>query len=134
MDDADLVKRALDARARSYSPYSGFAVGAALRLDDGSVVTGTNVENASYGLTVCAERVAVFTAVASGRTGFAALAVATDRGASMCGACRQVVREFAEDLPVLLADAAGNVTTTSIAALLPGSFGPESLGGEGDAT
>lgn len=123
----DLVTRALDARRNAYAPYSRFAVGAALRLDDGTIVTGANVENASYGLTVCAERIAVFTAVASGRTKFNALAVATERGASMCGACRQVVREFAPDVTVYLADAAGNVTTTSIAKLLPDSFGPEEL-------
>jgi len=127
MNRDELTRRAIAARARSYSPYSRYAVGAALLLEDGTIVEGVNVENASYGLTVCAERTAVFTAVAAGHTKFAAIAVATETGASMCGACRQVVREFGADLPVLLTDARGNVTETSIADLLPGSFGPDSL-------
>ena len=123
----ELVRRAIAARARAYAPYSNYTVGAALALDDGTIVDGVNVENASYGLTVCAERTAVFAAVAAGKTAFTAIAVATSTGASMCGACRQVVREFGPTLPVFLADADGNVTETSIDALLPDSFGPDSL-------
>lgn len=124
MTPEQLVAAALAARARAYAPYSHFQVGAALLLDDGSVVAGCNVENASYGLTTCAERTAVFTAVASGARSFRALAVATGPGASPCGACRQVLREFAPDLPIYIADAAGNYRSTSLAALLPDAFGP----------
>ncbi len=126
-EKTDLVRRAVAAREAAYAPYSRFAVGAALLLDDAGVVTGANVENASYGLTTCAERIAIFTAVAAGRRDFRALAVASGPGASMCGACRQVAREFAPDLAVLLADASGRFRETTLAALLPESFGPEDL-------
>ena len=126
-DAAALVAAALAARDRAYAPYSGFAVGAALLTIDGAVITGCNVENASYGLTVCAERNAVFRAVGDGVLEFRALAVASGPGASMCGACRQVVREFAPGITVHLADATGAFRTTTIAALLPDSFGPETL-------
>jgi len=125
---AALVRAALDARARAYVPYSRFAVGAALLADDGTLFTGCNVENASYGLTLCAERVAVHGAVAAGRRAFAALAVATGPGASLCGACRQVLAEFAEDgLAVHLADASGAFRSTTLGTLLPDAFRGEDL-------
>ncbi len=127
MKPEELVSLALAARARAYAPYSRFAVGAALLLADGSVVTGCNVENASYGLTVCAERVALFTAVAQGKRSFQALAVATGPGASPCGACRQVLNEFAPGLTVHLADKDGRFRSTTLADLLPDSFGPDAL-------
>lgn len=128
MTPEELVQQALVARSRAYAPYSKFRVGAALLAEDGRVFLGANVENASYGLTNCAERSAVFHAVNSGARRFRALAVATEPGASMCGACRQVMREFATDLPVYLADATGRYRKTSLAELLPDSFGPDSLG------
>lgn len=120
-----LVRAALAARESAYAPYSRFRVGAAVLADDGRVFTGCNVENASYGLTVCAERNAVFHAVAEGVRRLMAVAVATGPGASMCGACRQVVREFADDLPVLHADESGAFRETTLSALLPDSFGPD---------
>ena len=123
----ELVAAALDARGQAYAPYSGFSVGAALTTDDGVIITGCNVENASYGLTICAERVAFFTAVRQGHSRFVALAVATGPGASMCGACRQVAREFGESLTVYLADETGAFRTTTLSELLPDSFGPETL-------
>jgi len=125
MDAPELVQRARDARANAYAPYSDYRVGAALLTDDGQVVIGVNVENASYGLTVCAERNAVFTAVAAGARSFQAIAVATEDGASCCGACRQVLFEFGGDVVVHLAPADGAWTTTTVADLLPEAFGPD---------
>ncbi len=127
MKPDELVRAALEARSRAYCPYSNYQVGAALLTAEGEVVTGCNVENASYGLTVCAERVAAAAAVARGRRRFKALAVATRDGASMCGACRQFLREFGPDLEVHLADEEGRFRTMALADLLPESFGPDSL-------
>ncbi|MAG57239.1 MAG: cytidine deaminase [Planctomycetes bacterium] len=127
MDLADLVAAARAARDHAYCPYSNFAVGAAVATSDGTVFTGVNVENASYGLTICAERVALSAAVAAGHRTFAALAIASPRGASCCGACRQFIREFATSLPIYLAAAEGDWSETDIADLLPESFGPDDL-------
>ncbi len=122
-----LVQAALDVRQRAYAPYSNYQVGAALLTKDGAIYTGCNVENASYGLTVCAERNAVFKMVADGVQRFEAIAIATDNAGSPCGACRQVMVEFADDIPVYLTDKDGNVTETTLHALLPMHFGPEHL-------
>jgi len=120
-------RRRLAAAARaavesSYSPYSGFRVGAALWCADGTIVTGTNVENRSYGLTICAERAAVASAVSAGRRSFLAVAVATPDSAqpvSPCGACRQVLSEFAPPgTPVLMAGSEASLETT-LGELLP---------------
>lgn len=123
MTDSALRNAALAARDRAYAPYSQFAVGAALLCDDGTVVSAANVENASYGLSMCAERAAIFAAVAAGRTRFAALAVAGPEGAGAapCGACRQVLAEFGTGVRVLYATAHGEAETT-LAALLPDAF------------
>ncbi|MEE2713862.1 MAG: cytidine deaminase [Planctomycetota bacterium] len=125
MDAPELVQRARDARGNAYAPYSDYRVGAALLTDDGRVFTGVNVENASYGLTVCAERSAIFTAVAAGARSFQAIAVATEDGASCCGACRQVLFEFGGNTIVHLAPADGAWKTTTVANLLPEAFGPD---------
>jgi len=119
-----LLAAAKDARQRAYAPYSKFLVGAALMTDDGQFVTGCNVENASYGLTVCAERNAVFAAVAQGHRNFTAIALATVGGVTPCGACRQVLAEFCDDLPILIADVdqPDHVIETSLSVLLPGRF------------
>ncbi|MEM7164803.1 MAG: cytidine deaminase [Planctomycetota bacterium] len=124
VNEESLVASALAARDRAYAPYSNYLVGAALLCVDGTVFTGCNVENASYGLTCCAERTAVFKAVSEGHQQFLAIAVATETGASCCGACRQVLSEFSTDgaLPVLLAAADGEFTRTTIGELLPGAF------------
>lgn len=129
MDERALIRAAVEARGRAYAPYSGFAVGAALLAEDGRVFTGCNVENASYGLTVCAERVALFKAVSEGARGFAAIAVACGAGpCAPCGACRQVLYEFAPDLLVIMADAGGGkVRKARLSELLPRGFGPGSL-------
>ena len=119
-----LVAAALAARERSYSPYSKFAVGAALLTSAGEVFTGCNVENCSYGLTICAERTAACTAVAAGRREFTALALALSGGGTPCGACRQFLAEFSPNLPIYIvdADAPGKVLETSLDVLLPGRF------------
>ena len=128
MTPEELIREATQARERAWAPYSRYRVGAALLTANGAVIPGCNIENASYGLTVCAERTAIFAAVAQGITEFAALAVVTEDGASMCGACRQVAWEFSEDLVVYLGDAGGRFTVTSIRELLPHAFSKRDLG------
>ncbi|MEW6743357.1 MAG: cytidine deaminase [Planctomycetota bacterium] len=124
-----LVARALEVREQAYARYSRFKVGAALLGEDGRVFTGCNVENASFGLTCCAERVAIFNAVTAGCRRFSALAVASAGGAAPCGACRQVIREFAPRLTLYLAVADGSYLEERLERLLPDSFGPEDLVG-----
>lgn len=119
---AELVNAAIDARGRAYAPYSGYRVGAALLTEDGTIVTGCNVENASYGATICAERVALTRAVAEDRRGFVAMAVATADGGSPCGICRQVMVELGPEMDVFISDTAGHTRATSVQALLPDSF------------
>jgi cytidine deaminase len=120
-----VIQAALDVRQRAYADYSKFLVGAALLAADGTIYTGCNVENASYGLTICAERAAVFSAVAAGQRKFDLLAIATSGGATPCGACRQVLAEFAPDLAVLLVDVdqPHSVHETNLRELLPHAFG-----------
>ena len=126
--EAELVRRAGSARARSYSPYSRYAVGAALLGASGQIFEGVNVENAAYPASMCAERTAVFQAVAAGERKFNALAVVTDNGGSPCGSCRQVLSEFGLTTVVLIADGRGNVVRrTTVGELLPHSFGPADL-------
>ena len=125
---AELVAAARAARERAYAPYSGFRVGAALLTAQGDVITAANVENASYGLAICAERAAV----AAGSRSFQSIAVAGNGPdpVTPCGACRQVLREFPKgaDLEVLCAGETGDaLLTTTLGALLPDSFGPENL-------
>ncbi len=121
----DLIDKALQARDNAYVPYSGFKVGAALRASSGRVYQGCNVENASYGLSICAERVALTAAAAAGERHVVALAVVTaDRELTPpCGACRQFLVEFAgDDVPVVLANVAGAREETTVGALLPRAF------------
>jgi homotetrameric cytidine deaminase len=120
-DEIALYEAAREARAHAYAPYSQFPVGAALRLEDGTVVSGANIENASFGLTVCAERTAVFTAAFGGARSFSAIAVAGHDGLATllpCGGCRQVLSEFAPAIPVIhLYD--GDVVVETLDVLLP---------------
>jgi cytidine deaminase len=121
---SELVQAAIGVREKAYARYSNFLVGAAILAADGRIYTGCNVENASYGLTICAERAAVFNAVAAGQRQFELLAIATAGGASPCGACRQVLAEFAPELPILLVDVnrPKAVVEVSLKDLLPQGF------------
>ena len=129
---AEIIERLIDAasevRTKAHAPYSSFAVGAAVLDAEGRVHVGCNVENASYGLSVCAERHAVAAAVSAGSQGIEGLAVVTDTTppTSPCGACRQVLVEFG-DFPVILANLEGERIVTSVGDLLPDAFTPESL-------
>jgi cytidine deaminase len=122
-----LVAHALTARSRAYAPYSHYLVGAAVLAADGSVISGCNVENASYPATICAERVALTAAIAQGQREFVAIAVATLNGGSPCGICRQVMAELGPTMMVYISDADGNFRTTTVAELLPDSFTGASL-------
>lgn len=119
-----LIEAALNARSNAYAPYSVYRVGAALLAEDGSVHVGCNVENASSGLAVCAERNAIAAMVVSGHKSVRAMAVATKDGGTPCGACRQVMAEFAtgEEMPVVLVSEDGSVRETTLGALLPQAF------------
>jgi len=126
----DLIEKARQARVKAYAPYSNFPVGAALLGRSGTVYTGCNVENAAYPLTTCAERTAVTKAVSEGEREFEAIAVVTATGATPCGACRQILREFARregDLTVIVADLEGQVRTFTIDELLPAGFNVDQL-------
>jgi cytidine deaminase len=122
--EADLVAAARSARLRAHAPFSGFKVGAALETVDGVLVTGCNVENATYGLTMCAERVAIFAAVSQGHTRFTRVAVVADttRPTPPCGACRQLLWEFGGDLEVILASLEAVHSRHQIRDLLPLPF------------
>jgi cytidine deaminase len=122
--DDRLVAAALAARLHAVAPYSRFLVGAALETAEGEVFTGCNVENATYGLTVCAERVAVFKALSEGRRRFTRIAIAadTDTLTPPCGACRQILWEFCGDIPVVLANLHGNREWLRMKDLFPRAF------------
>jgi cytidine deaminase len=124
---AEILAAAREAQSAAYAPYSNFRVGAAALLSDGTIYRGCNVENASYGLTVCAERVAVFNAVAEGRMDIAAIAVVTSavKPARPCGACRQVIAEFSQtDNPIVIVTSCDDseIITETITDLLPKTF------------
>ena len=122
-----LLKQAIKAREYAYAPYSHFKVGAALLTISGKVYQGCNIENAAYSPTMCAERTAIFKAVSEGDRNFAAIAIATANGSGPCGSCRQVMREFAPDLTVIIGDLEGNYQVFTLTDLLPQSFGPANL-------
>lgn len=129
-NDVDLIQRAVKARTQAYCPYSDYSVGAAVLGADGRVYTGCNVENASFGLTLCAERAALAAMVSEGCRKADALAVATRDGVAPCGACRQFIAEFCDDLAsvrVFVVDEANQVTAFTLAELLPHGFGKDSL-------
>jgi cytidine deaminase len=129
--DSDLVAMALEVRERAYARYSQFPVGAALLGCSGRVYTGCNVENASYPLTICAERAAVAKALSEGEREFEAIAVVSSTGGAPCGACRQVLHEFGGlggSLRVIVADTGGAARVFTIDQLLPEGFTPDQLG------
>lgn len=118
-----LVAAAHSARELAYAPYSNYAVGAAVLTENGEIIPGCNVENASYGGTICAERVALTSAFAQGKRQLRAIAVVTVDGASPCGLCRQVMVELGAEMDVYIGDAAGNFRSTTARTLLPDAFG-----------
>ena len=141
MEKEVLIKKAMEARNNSYSPYSKYRVGAALLCSDGSIVSGTNIENASYGATVCAERCAVFKAVSSGKRDLRAIAIVGGDAseeecmssyAYPCGICRQVLREFSDpsEFTVIVARSVSDFREYKLKELLPESFGPDNLSKE----
>jgi len=120
----ELIQSALDAQKRAFCPYSNFPVGAAIRAASGQIYQGVNVENASFGLTICAERVAASAAVAAGETKFTAIAVVSRTGVSPCGACRQFLAEFAPNLEIVMVDSQkpNEIHNATLDQLLPGRF------------
>jgi cytidine deaminase len=124
-----LIEAAKQARENAHAPYSNFRVGAALRSTSGRIFGGCNVENATYGLTMCAERVAIFKAVSEGERGFSAIAVVTDTDALTppCGACRQLIWEFCGDIPVSMANLKGKIELIQMKELFPKPFDDSNL-------
>ncbi len=122
-----LLEVAANVRKMAHAPYSRYKVGAALLAGSGNVYAGCNVENASYGLSICAERTAYVKAVSDGEREFLAIAVVTDNGGSPCGACRQFMAEFGLDSIVILSDKKGNYSITTVSQLLPDAFTADKL-------
>lgn len=123
-DSQPLIEAAIQARMQAVAPFSNFPVGAAVRTEDGKVYTGCNIESASYGLTVCAERVAIWKALSEGERHFTELAVVadTDRLTPPCGTCRQIIWEFARDAKIVFANLNGQSEVFDIRDLLPRAF------------
>jgi len=129
LSDEALLCKAIETQQRAYAPYSDFPVSAALLTKSGRVFCGVNVENVSYGLSVCAERTAIFSAIIAGERDFVKLAIVCncEGGCLPCGACRQVIAEFAPDLPLLLGTIRGDHRAVSLSTLLPQPFLPDHL-------
>lgn len=119
-----LIAAAVDVRERAFAPYSNFKVGAAVEAEDGTIFTGCNIESASYGLTVCAERVAIWKAISVGEKKFKQIAVVvdTEQLTPPCGVCRQIIWEFCGDVPVILSNLQGKTETVQMSELLPRAF------------
>jgi cytidine deaminase len=128
-ENETLISAAKQARENAHAPYSNFRVGAALRATSGRIFAGCNVENATYGLTVCAERVAIFKAISEGERGFNAISVVTDTDTPTppCGACRQLIWEFCGDVPVILANLKGKTEIIQMKDLFPKPFDSSNL-------
>ncbi len=124
MEEKELIDAATAVRKNAYAPFSEFKVGSALETDDGEIIVGSNVESASYGLTVCAERVAVWNAISQGKRKIVKIAVVADTKALTppCGVCRQIIWEFGGDIPVVLANLHGDIETVQMRDLLPRAF------------
>lgn len=128
MKNSELIKKAMEAKEKSYSPYSKFGVGAALLTEDGKVYTGCNIEIASYSPTLCAERTAIFKAISEGSHNVKKIAIVGDANPTYpCGVCRQVIREFGKDAEIIIGNSPNDYNIYTIDDLLPHSFGPEDL-------
>ena len=117
-----LIKEAIMMRKRAVAPYSNYKVGAAVLTESDEIIGGCNVESSSYGLTCCAERIAIYNALSAGHKKFSVLAVATDNGGKPCGACRQVIWDICGDIKIHIADGYGNILETTSLDLLPDAF------------
>lgn len=127
MNQKELIRIAKKMREKAYAPFSKYTVGASVETEDGSIVGGCNVESASYGLTCCAERVALYNALSQGFSKFKAMAVASENGGFPCGACRQVIWELCGDIPILIIDNENKIRETSSRTLLPDAFDKDKL-------
>ncbi len=123
IDHKELIREAGIAREKAIAPYSNYKVGAALLTEDGKIIHGCNIESRAYPTTLCAERVAIFSALAQGYRSFTVLALVTEDGATPCGGCRQIMLEYLGDVPVLIADKNGNYQQLTVGELLPHPFG-----------
>ena len=123
MAPEDLIKKAVVAQKRAIAPYSNYPVGAALLTDDNSVILGCNIESKAYPTTLCAERVAIFSAISKGYKYFSAMALITQDGAYPCGSCRQIMHEYAGNISIYIAKDLENYITHTISDLLPFPFG-----------
>ena len=127
MNQEKLIHIAIKMREKSYAPFSKYTVGASVKTEDGSIIGGCNVESASYGLTCCAERIALYNTVSQGFLKFKAIAVASENGGFPCGACRQVIWELCGDIPILIIDNENKIRETSSRTLLPDAFDKDKL-------
>jgi cytidine deaminase len=129
MQHEDLLRAALDAKEKSFSPYSRFRVGAALLTKSGKIYTGCNIENSSFSLTICAERTAVFKAISEGEKEFSSILIVSDDESYCppCGACRQVLSDFATDIEIIMVNSKGDELTRTLTELLPLAFGSSYL-------
>ena len=122
MSDNELIQKAIEMRSKALAPYSSYKVGAAVLTESGRIFGGCNIENSSYSLTICAERVALFKAISEGETKFKALSVSTNNAGMPCGACRQVIWDICGNIPVLICDDSSLITKTGSINLLPMPF------------
>tara|TARA_B100001123_G_C14967335_1_gene890180 strand:- start:405 stop:776 length:372 start_codon:yes stop_codon:yes gene_type:complete len=123
MTPENLIHHAITAQKRAIAPYSNYLVGAAILTESNTVILGCNVESKAFPTTLCAERVAIFSAISQGYTNFTALALSTNDGAYPCGSCRQIIHEYAHNIPIYIANESGNFVTKNISELLPYPFG-----------
>ncbi len=122
MIEKKLIYKAIEMRDLAFAPYSKYKVGAAVLTDSGDIISGCNIENSSYSLTICAERVALFKAISEGHTTFKAMSVSTENAGTPCGACRQVIWELCGDIPIYICDEEGLVSTNNSKDLIPDPF------------
>ncbi len=129
----ELISKAKEAREKAYVPYSGFPIGAAVLTTGGKIFTGSNIENAAYGLTNCAERTAIFKAISEGYKKFEAILIITDtdKPVTPCGSCRQVFTEFGDDIEVISTNYKGDELSYTSGELLPGAFDKDQMEGKG---
>ena len=122
-----LIEKAIQMREKAMAPYSNYKVGSAVLTESGKIFGGCNVESSSYGLTCCAERIALYNAISNGYTKFSALAVATKNGGNPCGACRQVIWDLCGEILIYITDISGNIKNRTSSELLPNAFDKSSL-------